>query len=231
VKKKRLSAEERRSIAWVTIERLAFRPTGDNEVNTWLSLYGRTMHHLFQLDPGNVKAAHGTSFSVLPLNLICKYQHQQGGDKYEAAIQVTGDEEELLWTIHVDPITASKAALHSEHRSFPKQEIGHLKGDIEGVLDGMLFHPRNHTHLEDCGLKGCTLGGEGLKPHEIRISGAIENLFVFLFHLRYQLCLVSVETRAREKRRLTDLFKLSITQNRRVPAKELFDFNSQSQKR
>ena len=34
-----------------------------------------------------------------------------------------------------------------------------------------------------------------LSPHEVRVSGGIENAFVFLFHLRYQFCLVSEETR------------------------------------
>ena len=230
MKKTALSVEERRSIVWAMIEKLAFRPAKQADIDTWLYLYEKTMHDLLQLEPGNIRTTHGTSFSVLPLNIICEYHHEQGGDKYEAAINVTGDEECLLWTIHVDPIKASKAALYRVHRSFPKQDMGHLEDDIQNVLDGMVFHPRNHTHLEDCGLKSFTLAGKGLKPHEIRIGGAIENAFVFLFHVRYQLCLVSENTRTHERSRLVDLFKMAIMKNKQVSAQKLFNFKAQSQK-
>ena len=63
-----------------------------------------------------------------------------------------------------------------------------------------------------------------LSPHEVRVSGGIENAFVFLFHLRYQFCLVSEETRHSERSRLVNLFTKAIDERKvKVSAGELFD--------
>ena len=50
----------------------------------------------------------------------------------------------------------------------------------------------------------------GLELHEIRIGGGIENPDVFLFHIRYQFCLVHTDVRQDERLRLIDLFENAI---------------------
>ncbi len=90
----------------------------------------------------------------------------------------------------------------------------------------MIFHPRTHTHVEEYGLM---LSAPPPLPllalREIRIGGGIENAFVFLFHLRYQFCLVSEETRGTERARLVNLFTTAIRGNEaHVPPGELFGF-------
>jgi hypothetical protein len=125
----------------------------------------------------------------------------------------------------VDPERVSKSASYNESRDYRIQDGRYLEIDVQNVLDAMIFHPRNHTHLKDCGLIASLLGGQALDVQEIRVGGGIENAFVFLFHLRYQFCLVSEETRTRERKRLTDLFTSAIRGRRRtLPPNELFDF-------
>ena len=86
---------------------------------------------------------------------------------------------------------------------YPAAEIDtHLRSDIESVLDGMLFHPRNHAHLSTVGFAtaGDTDPSCGmLKADDIRVTSSANNGFVFLYHLAYQLCVVSKIARANEK--------------------------------
>ena len=60
--------------------------------------------------------------------------------------------------------------------------------DIPSVLEGMLFHPRNHAHLSDVGFKtaGDTDSSCGmLKADDIRVSSTAYNGFIFLYHIAY----------------------------------------------
>jgi hypothetical protein len=73
---------------------------------------------------------------------------------------------------------------------------------------------QNHTHIEEHGLmQSAATSPPLLALHEIRVSGGIENAFVFLFHLRYQFCLVSDEARGFERNRLVNLFTTAISRN------------------
>ena len=87
----------------------------------------------------------------------------------------------------------------------------------------MIFHPRCHIHLKNLLIELDSNNG-GLSFHEIRIGGGIENAYVFLFHLRYQCCLVSDQIRDNEKVRLIELFKGAIQNNETVNARDLFNF-------
>jgi hypothetical protein len=217
-----MTPQERQSVVWAAIERMAFRPAQDN---TWLSLYERTIHQLWELEPGDVVTQCNTRLEVPFLNISCEYRVEQIG-KYDVSIRLRGDDSRFPLAFQVDPAYASKASLHNEIRRYRRQDCArHLHNDVASVLDGMVFHPRNHTHLEDCGLTASMQGGQALDAHEIRVGGGIENAFVFLFHLRYQFCLVSEDTRTHEKNRLVALFTSAIEESERnVLPKELFDF-------
>ena len=133
----------------------------------------------------------------------------------------------MHWKFHVDPEFHSKASLQTSVDKYPHQQMGELRRDVEAVLNGMLFHPRCHTHLEDLGIRHVQLDQEkgGLKSHEVRIGGGIENSYVFLFHLRYQFCLVHTNARRDERLRLVDLFENAIrNKNATVSARALFNF-------
>lgn len=219
-----MTPRERQSIVWATIERAAFRP---NPHNAWITLYGNTLHKLWELQPHDIQTRWNSGFDSFSLSVSCEYVFDTPVDKYSASIiHKEADEPRRIWTIHVDPIYVSKAALHNEHRRYPSQDYTrHLRTDVGHVLDGMLFHPRNHVHIEDLGFTCRAAGPSWLNAHEVRIGGGIENFYVFLFHLRYQFCLVSDDTRAQERNRLVELFTSAINGRRsNVPPAELFNF-------
>jgi hypothetical protein len=199
---------------------MAFRPSPHE---AWLGLFSKTIHKLWELQPCDVPTERNTSFKVPLLSLICEYSVETA-EKYVGSIRLTANQPRLLFTVQSDPAFASKAGLHNAHGNYPREDCTRrLKGDVQSVLDGMIFHPRNHAHLEEYGL----MATEPLllTLHEVRVSGGIENAFVFLFHLRYQFCLVSEETRDSERDRLVNLFTTAIKDRRtHVPPSELFDF-------
>lgn len=225
VSKKRLLDGDRQSIVWAIIERIAFRPRAAADIAKWFTLYENNITSLLQLPHGDVAIERQRGFEVKPLRICCKYNHEKLGAKYDIELELKEGTSHLLWSVHVDPVNVSKAGFYSEVRPYQPQDIKkHLEDDIKAVLHGMIFHPRNHTHLEDCGLANCELTGDALGLHEIRVGGAIENLFVFLFHLRYQLCLVSECAREDERRRLMVLFESAIKDKKRnISPNELFN--------
>ena len=105
----------------------------------------------------------------------------------------------------------------------------HLRSDVEKVLSGMLFHPRDHAHLSDVGFK--TAGDISpacgmLKSKYIRVTSSSHNGFVFLYHLAFQLCVVSKDARDKEKHRLIGVFEAAIRDDAKVDFTDLFGFCS-----
>ena len=80
---------------------------------------------------------------------------------------------------------------------------------IADVLDGLIFHPRTHLHIKS-----------PIDKHEIRIGGGIDNPFLYLFHLRYQLCPIK-EKRVAEKERLIALFETAVKNDKFGAANKL----------
>jgi hypothetical protein len=219
--RQQLSDAERRAIVWDTVERMAFRP---QKPKRWIGVFKRTLHTLWKVEPfpwENGKFA-------LPIpDLECRY-HAETVEKYNSQL-VRHSVNATVWRIEVDPEYLSRAALHDASGKYPHQaRQSRLRRDVELVLDGMLFHPRNHTHLSELGIgvpeRPDLRPADRSRKLEVRIGGGIENSFIFLFHLRYQFCLIS-EVRKEERRRLVELFTNAISVNRpTVTARDLFDF-------
>jgi len=189
-------------------------------------VFEQRIPNLWELQPGDVRTERSTSFEVPFLGIICAYRVERF-DKYNSSIRLTGNQSSLLFTLHDDPAYASRAAFHNEIRKYQRQDCArYLQDDVAYVLDGMIFHPRIHTHIKEYGLMPNALPPQRLLDlREIRVGGGIENAFVFLFHLAYQFCLVSEETRDSERTRLVNLFAAAINDGQtHVPAGELFDF-------
>ena len=222
-----MNDNKRRAIVWDTIERLAFRPSSDSDRDAWLGVYARTLHALWGMDRMWARFSPDDEFIVTFLNLKCGYLIESV-EKYEASLVNDPINGHLYWKNYIDPIFLSKASLHTTVGKYPQQQMDELHRDVDAVLNGMIFHPRCHTHLEDLGIKHVQLDQEkgGLKSHEIRIGGGIENPYVFLFHLRYQFCLVHKDVRRDERLRLRDLFEGSIRRGERsVNPRKLFNFS------
>ena len=218
-----MNDNKRRAIVWDTIERLAFRPKSPAN---WLSVYAKTLHKLWRMDQMWVRFGLDDEFIVTFLNLKCSH-YIESESKYNISF-LHGSSGCLHWQTHVDPGFHSKASLQTSVANYPRQQIGELRRDVEAVLNGMLFHPRCHAHFEDLGVQHVQLDKDsgGLKSHEIRIGGGIENPYVFLFHLRYQFCLVADQVRQTERQRLIDLFERAIRNTETVNANKLFNFRA-----
>jgi len=217
-----MNDNKRRAIVWDTIERLAFRP---NPPARWLGVYAKTLHRFWGEQPVQDRFALADNFIVTCLNLKCCFLIESES-KYNISF-VQGSSDCLNWQFHVDPGFLSKASLQTSVANYPSQQMGELRRDVEAVLNGMLFHPRCHAHLEDLGGWHVQLdqNSGGLSSHEVRIGGGIENSYVFLFHLRYQFCLVHTNARRDERLRLVDLFENVIkNKNSTVSASALFNF-------
>ena len=133
------------------------------------------------------------------------------------------------WYLHVDPHYCSRSSLYHPDEDYPTQDMdAHLEREVAAVLDGMLFHPRNHAHGDALGIVSeLAAGGPALPANEIRLGGGIENGYTFLMHLRYQFCLLSEAARQAERTRLVRLFTTAIRDRQtKVPAKTLFDLRT-----
>ena len=188
-----MTETERKAIVWETIERIAFRPTSDRDRNAWLGVYAKTLHALWGIDRTWARFGPDDEFIVTFLNLKCSYLIESV-DKYEVSLVNDPVGGHLYWKNHIDPGFLSKSSLHLVGMKYPRFQRKYLQDDIKAVLDGLIFHPRCHVHLEDLGVRHIHLDQNtgGLLSHEIRIGGGIENPYVILFHLRYQFLNASI---------------------------------------
>lgn len=211
-----MNDRQRRSIVWDKIERMAFHP---QKSSSWLQVYLRSLSRFWQAQNADVQST-GNGFEALFLNIACEYDIQSR-DRYSVSIINAASSRKRSWSLHVDAAYQSKASLGATQGNYPTQHVANdLLGDVTVVLDGMIFHPRNHSHGEDMELT-MSLCPQALPTHEVRVGGGIENAFVFLTHLRYQLCLLNGALRTAERDRLIDLFTAAIRNGRQsVPAAE-----------
>jgi hypothetical protein len=216
---------DRQAIVWDAIERLAFRPA---DRDGWLWCYIKSLKNLWGVEPTSVVAERNTEFEFLDLNIRYSYSIE-ATDRYSVTIGNTSSTAPA-WLLHVDPRYCARSFFYrpDPNERYPTQDMDrHLEQEVATVLDGMIFHPRNHAHADKLGI-AATIGGESeLSSKEIRLGGGIENGFVFLTHLHYQFCLVSKETRQNERTCLIRLFMNAIRERRHekgppIPAGKLF---------
>ena len=219
-----MNDNKRRAIVWSAIERIAFQPKSTSNCLNWLGVYAKTLHSLWGLDPLWGRFGLSDEFVVPFLNLRCRHVIESES-KYSISFFIHDSSDCLHW--EVDPKFHSKASLQTFVDRYPRHQMDRLSSDVEAVLDGMLFHPRCHLHLDKLGIQHMQLDPNtgGLSFHEIRIGGGIENPYAFLFHLRYQFCLISNQARDNEKTRLIGLFENAIRKrDKTVNARDLFSF-------
>jgi len=200
---------------WQEIIRLGFSPAGDKDKKNWLRMYGRSLKDFWEIDdyPPTPKS-NGTITTELTctasLNIALSYSITNI-TKFAVTFSPFSDRSNKLWVHDVDgssyfffPERSLLTKYKKGKAAIKKISVKH----IEKVLDGLIFHPMAHQHINT-------------DFHEIRIGGGINNPFLYLFHLRYQLC--PDETRRNEEReRLFNLFESAIkTKKKLVTANEL----------
>ncbi|MCF6313528.1 MAG: hypothetical protein L3J39_13870 [Verrucomicrobiales bacterium] len=213
-----MNDQERLAIVWNQIERLAFKPASTTEQKSWLSICGKSLHQLWECDPISLHLSKCMSFDIPLLGVEWDYRIESL-TKYSLAIKTS---KSTLWTIHCDPQYEVKPVLAPSERYPNAMGNQQLEKDVTTVLDGMLFHPCCHSHLEEIG--SWAAGNSSPNLHDIRISSAEPNPFIFMFQLRFQFCIISIKKREEEKSRITTLFLNAIKTGSNVPPSNLFGF-------
>ncbi|MBU0465313.1 MAG: hypothetical protein KKE12_17220 [Proteobacteria bacterium] len=201
---------------WQKIIRIGFSPSGNKNIKSWLRMYGQSLKDFWEIDdyPPNPKS-NGTIIAELSciasLNIALSY-NITNITKFAVTFSPFlpfSDRSNKLWIHDVDGsyfAFPERSLLLKYNRS--KEAIKKILSEhIEKVLDGLIFHPTAHQHIKT-------------DFHSIRIGGGIHNPFLYLFHLRYQLC--PDETRRdEEKKRLISLFESAVKRGTSVTANEL----------
>lgn len=196
---------------------MGFCPGSAKDQQGWLFQYGQSIKDFWEtsypkpprLENGRITAVIDCT-DILHLSMI--YQ-VDSAYKFNVRFQYpfTLNNKQLIWIHDVDgkffcfPSQLFLIRDGLEKVALKKFEID----DVEAVIDGLLLHPKAHQHIES-----------PINDHDIRIGGGLDNPFLFLFHLRYQFCPISVK-KQKEKERLTILFSDALRINRPIAANRL----------
>ncbi|MBU0469273.1 MAG: hypothetical protein KJ736_09485 [Candidatus Omnitrophica bacterium] len=199
-----------KSYLWRDVIRRAFSPSSLSEQNSWMIQYCKSLKDFWQIDsyppnPFNNNLISGRIPSERDLGIsfdYCIFNTSKFNIKF---LFDPNDTIGIMWTHDVDEnyfsfpeqVFLAKANLGKE--ALKSKNI--TKNLMEAVVDGLICHPKSHQHID-----------HPVDSHTIRIGGGIDNPYLFLFHLRYQLCPFK-EIRNQERERLVNLFFDAITQN------------------
>ncbi len=213
-----------RAYLWEDIIRLGFSPKDTKNQKSWLYLYGQSLKGFWEVDypkpPVVVKdRLTATIDSSKSVGMIYEYSI---GDALKFNVRLMHapprKSGEIMWghdmddkyfyfpnqfflTNYVSPNASTKA------RNIAIQNMG--VDDIGAVVDSLIIHPTPHQHIDS-----------PLDNHEIRIGGGLMNPFLYLFHLRVQLC-PDKDMRAAERERLISLFEAAIRENSAIKPNDL----------
>jgi hypothetical protein len=202
---------------WHDVIKLGFSPSGKKKMKEWLLMYGRSLYKFWELDvyPPNPKSngvIKAELSSSQQIEMIINYSITDRS-KFSVQFLHIDNKRELMWTHDVDGkyFAFPEQSLSLKYKKKTKKIISNKH--VEKVVDGLIIHPRVHQHIE------CPIN-----HHEIRIGGGIYNPFVFLFHLRYQLCPIK-QKREEEKKRIIELFTNAIKNDSTITANDLLPIN------
>jgi hypothetical protein len=204
------------TVLWQKIIEIAFSPKKD-EIKSWLHHYCKGLKDFWGIEnlpwPNNTlsnSVKHAPYAITIDFNLEALQKPK---------ISLILEEADFIMDHDVDTAYfCPKEHILSICFPFYKNVfLKFTKDHVSNVLDGMIFHTRAHQHL-----------GYPYKDdrHEIRIGGGIDNPFLYLFNLRYQLC-PNPDEREREETRLVTLFECKLRElpgnpSTTINAKELF---------
>ncbi len=209
---------------WQEVIRLGFSPSSDKDKKLWLVQYGKSLKEFWEIEEypptPKWKSTYTTSLSSsTKINILIDYSISNLS-KFSVKFLYIPNKQELMWTHDVDNnyFLFPKQSILNKYQKFKqsKKEFKNFAPSvrtkiISEISDGLLFHPAVHQHINS-----------PIDEHEIRIGGGIYNPFVFLFHLRYQLC-PDEDKRNNEKKRLAQLFEKAIVNNTILKANDLLN--------
>lgn len=213
-----------RAYLWQAVIRSGFCPGSTKDQKVWLGQYSRSVREFWEISsyPEAAREENGKLKGRIDctdlFNLLFEYAINSA-NKFNVVFCYThpqNKKELIFWEHDVD-------AGDGKYFSFPIQLFLNSRGrekvaikefapdDIKAVVNGLLLHPKAHQHIES-----------PINNHDIRIGGGIDNPFLYLFHLRYQLCPIP-DKRIKEKKRLISLFSDALKSNTPITANKLME--------
>lgn len=181
----------RRTHVWNIITRRAFSPRDVRDRAAWLNCFSKSIPQYLD-DPILTMPHAGLSlsgtFGCSCLDFECQYSIKSERADFTLLVR------SCKWQFGIEStVFACIPDLHGW-----EEAQGELtQEDVTEVLRGMIEHPRTHLHIH-----------QDAFPHDVRIGTGFYAPFLFLFQLRFQLC-IDPTRRQDELSRLTRIFTLN----------------------
>lgn len=197
--------ERRRAHVWHSIVRNAFSPHDPRAQATWLNCFSRVIFTYIDTPQMKFPRQSGVSFfgeiGCSSLDFVCKYNIQP--ERADFTLLRGRDAE---WQFGIE-----SSSFLPDERDIRVDRTSLLQDDIDTVLLGMFEHPRVHLHVYN-----------DWPRREVRLGTGLSESFLFLFQLRFQLCITEAK-RSHEMDRLRDLFTLDwLKRERGISPQKLF---------
>jgi hypothetical protein len=208
-----------RAYLWQKIIIMGFMPSSISEQDSWIYQFNNSLRSFWEnyLNPENPRHSNGKTIiniNHFDRNILIEIEINNLENFSFIFYFFKAFDKEFMWSHHVDHIYFSFPIndFLSYHNRTNEALLKIHEVDMISVLDGLLFHPVAHQHIE-----------LPMNDHNIRIGGGICNPYLFLFHLRYQLCPCD-KKRESEKQRLVELFSRAIKEKKnKIPFNELME--------
>ncbi len=204
-----MSAERRRTHIWHAIIRNAFAPSEAGTRATWLHCYCRTITEYVDNPILEHAQQQGEVFygklGCRSLDFTCEYKIEPDRSQFDFFLSsLPSPSWHSQFGIESNAFACGARELE-KYREPPSQD------EVDEVLYGLINHPRSHLHLFTDELM-----------HEVRIGTGLYAPFLFLFQLRFQLC-IDAARRQQEMDRLKRIFSLNwLTQDHAISPQALF---------
>lgn len=185
-----------RAYLWNEVINLGFSPSSDSEITSWLFQYFKSINDFLEICSYQTppRREHSKIIAAINTPLFCFEYELESINK--SNIQLLSPNNALIWTHDIDKkyfVFPNQFFLTKyNQRNSAKSDFDKI--DMEHVIDGLIIHPAAHQHIIS-----------PIDQHEIRIGGGMDNPFLYLFNLRFQLCPFK-EKRTDERNRLVELF-------------------------
>jgi hypothetical protein len=200
-----------RAYLWREIVRLGFTPRKE-KWSGWFLQYGHSLEDFWECGPCVTSQRLTAGAIDCPSLGISLEVSVTSNAKYTVRFLCAPSlKDELRMWLHDVDTEHFAVSKEINTKSVKRQTIieKFTDADMKAVIDGLLLHPAVHQHIES-----------PIDEHEIRIGGGIDNPFLFLFHLRYQLCPIETK-RKKERDRLVNLFSQAVRCNAPITANAL----------
>jgi hypothetical protein len=185
-----MNDSRRRTHVWEIIARHAFMPRNDRDRAYWLGCFSRSIYQY--LDDPILRVPRGGmpldgTFGCISLDFECRYRIQSECADFTLLVP------SCEWQLGVD---SRVFACVPDLNGWEEAQGELTQEDVTEVLRGMIEHPRTHLHIHQSEFS-----------HDVRIGTGFYAPFLFLFQLRFQLC-IDLARRQAELSRLTRIFTL-----------------------